>query len=91
MLVNPDSIIAEIYQFMNVGTDDKLVNKVVRETSFENVSGGRKSGEEDQNSYFRKGMVGDWMNHFGDREKEIIKQIGGEEIIHWSYEKDLNW
>lgn len=91
MLARPVSVIAEIFTFMNVSTDDMLVNKVVNETSFENVSGGRKPGEEDQNSYFRKGIVGDWINHFGDKEKAIIRQIGGEEIIRWGYEKDLNW
>ena len=91
MLVNPGSVITEIFQFMNVNTDHNLVDKVVKETSFENMSGGRKPGEEDQNSYFRKGIMGDWKNHFGESEKEIIRRISGEELIHWSYEKGLNW
>lgn len=91
MLANPRAVIAEIYKFMNVAMDDNLLKKVVEETSFENMSGGRKAGEEDQNSYFRKGIVGDWVNHFGEKEKEIIRQIGGEELIRWDYTKDLNW
>ncbi|MEQ8361389.1 MAG: sulfotransferase domain-containing protein [Cyclobacteriaceae bacterium] len=91
MLSNTSAVISEIYQFMNVNTDDNLLKKVVEETSFENMSGGRKAGVEDQTSYFRKGIVGDWLNHFGEKEKGIIRQIGGEELIHWNYTKDLNW
>lgn len=91
MLVNSVVVISEIYQFMNVNTEESILKKVVDETSFENMSGGRKKGEEDANSFFRKGIVGDWKNHFNDNEKEIIRQIGGEELIRWNYTKDLNW
>jgi len=91
LLANPGALICEIYQFMNVRTDDTLLKRVVEETSFENMSGGRKPGEEDPTSYFRKGIIGDWENHFGEKEKQILKQIGGEELRHWGYTKDLNW
>ena len=91
MVMNPDTVISAIYQFMSVNSDDGILKKVVEETSFENMSGGRKPGEEDTKSYFRKGIVGDWANHFGVKEKEIIKQIGGQELILWNYTSDLNW
>jgi hypothetical protein len=91
LLSNPADTIFNIYKFLGVSTDPIILMKITEETSFENMSGGRKPGEEDTKSFFRKGIIGDWRNHFGDREKEIIRQIGGEELIRWSYTKDLKW
>jgi len=37
---------------------------------FSKISGGRKIGQEDNSSHYRKGVSGDWANHFN---KEHIK------------------
>ena len=39
------------------------VESVVRRKSFVRLSGGRKRGEENVQSHFRKGKAGDWVNH----------------------------
>ena len=38
----------------------------LRACRFETLSGGRRSGEEDRGSFFRKGTPGDWINHLDD-------------------------
>jgi len=54
-------------------TNDELIRYIVAEASFEKLSG-RKTGEEDPKSPQRKGIVGDWKNHFSERNKEACKE-----------------
>jgi hypothetical protein len=37
---------------------------VLERNAFSRLSGGRKSGEENLSSHYRKGQAGDWKNHF---------------------------
>lgn len=40
---------------------------------------------------FRKGKIGDWKNHFTEKNIEIFKSIAGEFIVELGYEKDQYW
>lgn len=44
-----------------------------------------------QKSTFRKGIVGDWKNHFTEKVKVRLKEIAGDLLIELGYEKDKNW
>ncbi len=44
-----------------------------------------------RSSTFRKGMIGDWRNHFKDEHKAAFKDLAGEELVALGYERDLNW
>lgn len=60
------------------------VGSVVERKSFERLSGGRKRGEEDVRSHFRKGKAGDWKHHlsaelldlFDVRHPGLVEQLG---------------
>lgn len=71
-------------------TPDVLRSKVV-ESRFENLTGGRKLGEEDRFAHLRKGTPGDWRNHFTPRVTEMFKERFGEVLIRTGYEKDNDW
>jgi hypothetical protein len=58
---------------------------------FERLSGGRKPGQEDVNSHFRKGIAGDWRSRFTPRIKAIFKDRFGEALKIGGYEKDSDW
>jgi len=60
------------------------------EFSFERQSG-RKVGEENKNSFLRKGVIGDWHNHFTRDACKVFDQFAGEELIYLGYEKDNSW
>ena len=47
----------------------KRLNAIVEKNNFKNLSGGRKKGEEDKKSHFRKGIAGDWKNYF---DKDVL-------------------
>jgi len=44
-----------------------------------------------QSSTFRKGMIGDWRNHFTEQHKEAFKNLAGTELVELGYERDQNW
>jgi len=55
---------------------DVDVESVVEHFSFEKLTG-RKQGEEDQNHHMRKGIVGDWKNHFTPKVQEFYDEYFG--------------
>lgn len=67
------------------------ISAVVEKNSFKNLAEGRKEGTSDSSSFFRKGISGDWKNHFDKELISIYKEEIGELLIEFNYEKDLNW
>jgi len=66
------------------------LHKVVESHSFESQSS-RKPGQEDVNSFIRKGIAGDWMNSFNRESREIFHHYCGPELILLGYAKDDTW
>ncbi len=52
---------------------------------------GRKQGQEDKNSFYRKGVRGDWRNHLTESDQALFKSLAGDLLIRLGYEKDHNW
>jgi hypothetical protein len=46
---------------------------------------------EDLASFLQKGQAGNWERLFTERDKLLFKEIAGEILVKWKYEKDLNW
>ena len=42
-------------------------------------------------AFLPKGQAGNWQKLFTARDKSIFKEVAGEMLTHWKYEKDLNW
>ena len=60
--------------------------------SFERFAEGRKRGEANVQSEYRKGIIGDWKNYFTDRDKDQFKASeAGRLLIELGYEKDNDW
>ena len=91
LLENPHQKMTELAQFLGVETREDFIEEAVSSASFETLSRGRKRGQEDATSFFRKGMAGDWRNIFTERDKEIYKEAAGDLLIRLGYEKDLDW
>lgn len=75
---------------MKFSFNQELIDFSVRSASFERMSG-RKVGQEDPGSPQRKGIVGDWKNHFSDRVKASFKEKYGPLLIEYGYEQNDEW
>src|SRR5206468_2438000 len=64
LLVDTVSQARQLLEFLAIPTTPEQLHACVTAASFKELSGGRHSGEEDSQSFFRKGTVGDWRNWF---------------------------
>jgi len=66
------------------------LDEIARRYSFENLAK-RKPGEEDSSSFLRKGIAGDWKNHFSREACEVFDHYAGDLLIELKYEDDRSW
>ena len=66
------------------------LREVILANRFE-AKAGRKPGEEDVASHERKGVAGDWKNHFSARLARRFKDRFGELLVATGYERDDRW
>jgi hypothetical protein len=77
----PHDHAAALFRFLGVDASGATVDACVAETAFENVTGGRKSGEEDAGAFMRKGVVGDWREKFDAACTEALGRSGIAELL----------
>jgi len=69
---------------------DKKISESVEMNSFK-AKTGRDPGSSDNHSHARKGIVGDYRNHFTRESAEIFNHHAGHLLIKLGYEKDDTW
>jgi hypothetical protein len=90
LLMNPAFELNRVFQSLEIQIQPQLLHAVTLRNRFERLSVGRKiwklgrkPGEEDTQSHFRKGIAGDWRNH--------LNASHGETLVEWGYEKNTRW
>jgi Sulfotransferase domain len=71
--------------------DRQRLEEVVSRNRFEKLSGGRERGQEDIKSHYRKGVHGDWQNHFTPAITRRFKQLYGDLLVLAGYERGIDW
>jgi hypothetical protein len=62
--------------FLEVPATDDVVRSCVQRASFRALTG-RETGDEDLSSHLRKGIVGDWKNHFDEAALSGFEAVAG--------------
>jgi len=70
--------------------DTEWLETCVDRFRFERVTG-RRPGTEDRASFFRKGVAGDWRNHFTREAAEVFDRHTGNLLVELGYETDRSW
>jgi len=88
LLSDPDEhalhLLRHIAEGAGVGVTPGQAKACVEAASFRNLTGGREPGEENRQSFFRKGTAGDWenwftidqMHEFDERAGELLEALG---------------
>ncbi len=91
LLENDEEILADVLlRRCRIGVDLWHFRETVLANRFEAFAG-RKRGDEDANSHERKGVAGDWRNHFTGRVIDDFKKRYGSLLIATGYEKNFGW
>lgn len=88
---NTPSALREVLEFLGVSTAEDNVQRCLEKNSFERLSGGRQAGDADNSSFYRKGVTGDWADHFSAKNVDVFKRIAGDTLIAAGYERDDSW
>ena len=75
---------------LDLPVDVEIVEDLLDRSSFR-FRTGRERGQEDKRRFDRKGVSGDWRNHFAEDDKRMFKDLAGDILIQLGYEKDNSW
>jgi len=93
-LADPHAELARVAEELGLDRDDAAVARVVKKYSFKSKSG-REPGKENPRAFLRKGIAGDWKNHFDDRCIEAFKTAHerrwNELLVSMGYEHSPRW
>ena len=67
------------------------LSSIIDRQQFARKSGGRNPGEENLNNHYRKGISGDWRNHFAPEHIEYFKSKYNDLLLKLGYESDKDW
>jgi hypothetical protein len=85
LLHKPVAEVRRLLAFLAVDSDEKTTTRCVEAASFKKLSRGRKRGEEDPTSFFRKGVAGDWKHVFTQSERETFDREAGDLLAKLGY------
>lgn len=82
---DPATTLQRLFAKLDVKVAPEIIEQALSIFDFKQLSQ-RQEGEEDRKSFFRKGIVGDWQNHFSETDiqfferkaEKIMQQLGYE-------------
>jgi hypothetical protein len=94
-LGDPEQQLARVVGHLGLGLDPARIRQAVDANRFENATRERgqtrRPGEADPGEFERKGVAGDWRNHFDRRACELIEKFEGWTLRELGYENDSGW
>lgn len=73
-----------------LATPEQVLGRVYAHR-FEKKAGGRKKGTTDESSHYRKGVAGDWRNHFGEEHCRAFIERFPKLLYVTGYEESDSW
>jgi hypothetical protein len=91
LLSSPHEQLSKIANHFGLDSSLSKIEEIVSANSFLTLSSGREQGQENNSSFFRKGVAGDWVNHFTPELKELYKKLIGHFLVTHHYEENFSW
>lgn len=90
LLENGKAVATELFEYLKLPRHEETIDAILARTTFKSLTG-RNAGEEARDRFIRKGVSGDWQNHFTREDKKDFKELAGDLLIKLGYERDYNW
>ena len=92
MLSKPFAEISSLWKFLGVkNVDGTLEQKLLEEMSSNPDEEWQAQRNEGIASFLPKGQAGNWQRLFTARDKALFKEIAGDVLVKWGYEKSVDW
>jgi Sulfotransferase family len=92
VLEHPFEELSRLWKFLGVKKIDKSLEKTIKAEMESNPDEDwQAKRNEGIASFLPKGHAGNWERLFTAHDKALFKEVAGEMLIKWNYEKDLNW
>ncbi len=91
MLDNVEACLQQIATLFELDASPERIREIADANSFNRMSGGRARGEESGSAFVRKGVAGDWRNHFTPALCDLYKTRIGRFLIDFGYETSDDW
>ena len=92
LLTQPFDEMSKFWKFLGVKNIEKSLDESLRaEMSSNPDEEWQARRNEDISSFLPKGQAGNWTRLFTEKDKSVFKEVAGEMLVKWKYEKDLNW
>lgn len=85
MLKDPRNQVKALFDYCGLESSEELLDSVMDKTSFQTLSSGRNSGTENTESFYRKGISGDWMNYISQNDSEEYFEYAKETMMLFNY------
>jgi hypothetical protein len=85
LLSNPVAEMSHLLAFLGADDSEGVAAECVRQNTFERVAG-RKSGEEDSTSFYRKGVARDWQRIFTPADREVYRSKASKVLAELGYD-----
>ena len=86
MLEDAEREMAALFDWLGCDASGETVSDLVARNAFTALSGGRQPGEADAGSFLRKGIAGDWKNHFDEACNAAYCRVAGDALADAGYE-----
>jgi len=92
LLATPFAEMSKLWKFLGVQKTDKALEETIKAEMESNPDEEwQAKRNEGIAAFLPKGQAGNWQRLFTEKDKFIFKNVAGEMLIKWNYEKDLNW
>lgn len=92
LLSMPFDEMSKLWNFLGVKKVDTSLDKTLRDEMASNPDEEwQAKRNEGIASFLPKGQAGNWQRLFTEKDKAVFKDVAGEMLVKWKYEKDLNW
>ncbi|MGE0493102.1 MAG: sulfotransferase domain-containing protein [Vulcanimicrobiota bacterium] len=90
LIESPRPVLHQAFAFLRLDCQE-LLEQALDRYGFEAQSQGRPRGQVDVHHHYRRGVAGDWRDHFNSQIKGEFKRRFGDLLLELGYENDSDW